>query len=87
MVVRPGLTNNIAALFGVGRGADLIIYLSLVGLGLVTLLLYSKLQETEDQLTELVRAIALLKVQMDSTADHLEATNDQIQGIGSPEAN
>jgi hypothetical protein len=62
-VLRPELTNRIAAVLGVGRGADLLLYCWVV----VSLALFAQLQlallRTNEQLTELTRAIALATAQ------------------------
>ena len=44
---------------GVGRGADLVLYLGLLALAFVCLLLYSKIRELEVALTDLARSIAI----------------------------
>jgi hypothetical protein len=59
MVTMPEWTNKLAHWFGVGRGADLLLYFGLVGLGFISVLLYAKLRVIESRLTELARAIAL----------------------------
>lgn len=59
LVAVPDWSNTLAQLFGVHRGADLVIYLGLVGLAWLWLLLFSKLRETESRLTELARNVAL----------------------------
>ena len=59
LVIMPDWTTAIAQLVGVGRGADLVLYLGLLGLSFVCLLLYSKLRELEAALTDLVRSIAI----------------------------
>ena len=69
-VTFPEMTNHIAAAFGVGRGADLLLYLFFVGSVFVGVLLYSKLMRVESRLTELVRHIALLEAQSPDGAHH-----------------
>jgi hypothetical protein len=59
LVIMPDWTTAIAQLLGVGRGADLLLYLGLLGLSFVCLLLYSKMRELETALTDLVRSIAI----------------------------
>ncbi len=55
----PDTTNRIAALVGVGRGADLVMYIWIV-LGLVLILrLHIKLREQSEAVTQLARRIAL----------------------------
>ena len=58
-VLSPGSTTQVAQVLGVGRGADLIFYLAIIG-GLFTgILLYGKIAKLERAQTELVRALAL----------------------------
>ena len=59
LIAVPDLSTAIAQMVGVGRGADLLLYLGILGLSFVCLLLYAKLRQLETTLTELVRLIAL----------------------------
>jgi hypothetical protein len=59
LVLVPDLTTAIANLQGVGRGADLIMYLGLLALSFFCVLLYTRIRELETSLTELVRLIAI----------------------------
>jgi small membrane protein len=58
-VVNPEWTNRIARLVGVGRGADLVLYLLFPTTITMFLYLYRKNRETQEKLTGLVRHIAL----------------------------
>ncbi len=55
----PQLTQLLADLMGIGRGADLVIYTCLTGLLTTTLLLYLRCMRLEKMITELARKIAL----------------------------
>ncbi|HVS82613.1 MAG TPA: DUF2304 domain-containing protein [Pyrinomonadaceae bacterium] len=59
MVFVPDWANVLAHSVSVGRGADLIMYLGLIGLTFLCLALYSKLREIEVKLTKLARTEAL----------------------------
>jgi len=59
VVVRPEATAVLAHVFGVGRGADLAIYLALVLVFFLLFRLFAKIEDLERQLTRLVRAQAL----------------------------
>src|SRR5215471_18636077 len=61
MVLAPDLTTRVAHLVGVGRGADLVIYLSLIGFGFLWLILYSEIRALQARLTDLARDIAIEK--------------------------
>ncbi len=55
----PDMSTRIAALFGVGRGVDLVFYFLFVFAGFVLVMLYSGMQENQRQITCLARAVAL----------------------------
>ena len=59
VVLFPDVTANLALLTGVGRGVDLVMYLSIAGLSFFSFLLYAHIRETDRKLTELTRAIAI----------------------------
>lgn len=63
MVARPDWATEVANFFGVGRGADLVAYLGLSGLGLLWLGMYSRQRELEEKLTELARQLAILQAE------------------------
>lgn len=58
-VLYPESTNDLAHFLGIGRGADLIFYLAILGFGYVTMLLYSKIKKLEEQLTKIIRKQSL----------------------------
>lgn len=58
-VTFPGISTYIANLFGVGRGADLVIYLFVVIALFAIFNLHLRLRANVEQLTSLVRAIAI----------------------------
>jgi hypothetical protein len=55
----PDLSNRAAHLVGVGRGVDLVFYLSIVVLLFLVFNLYLGQKTTEDQLTIVVRELAI----------------------------
>ena len=55
----PDLTNTIAHRLGVGRGADLIFYLSIVIFWFVIIKLYVRVRKLEKIVTDVVRKDAL----------------------------
>jgi hypothetical protein len=59
LVLHPDLTMSLAHAVGVGRGVDLVIYVTLAGFGFVILVLVSRIRSLQDRQTELTRAIAL----------------------------
>jgi hypothetical protein len=59
LVLFPDLSMRLAALFGVTRGVDLVLYLSIVALGFLWLHQAAKIQDLERKLALLVRELAL----------------------------
>ena len=59
MTVVPDFTTIVANAVGVGRGVDLFFYLAILGLAFVCLLLYSRIRELQESVTELTRALAI----------------------------
>lgn len=58
-VVRPTTTTAIASLVRVGRGADLVMYVSVVVLFYSLFRMFGRIEELERQITRVVRAAAL----------------------------
>lgn len=59
----PDSSTQLAHYLGVGRGVDMVIYLSLLGLVVGCLLLYLRILKLERQLTELTRQQAIQNAQ------------------------
>lgn len=53
--LRPDITNIIARELGVGRGADLIFYISILIFWFVSLKLYGRIRKLEQQVTSIIR--------------------------------
>jgi hypothetical protein len=58
-VLFPNSTTRVAALVGVGRGTDLVLYALCVAFLFVTIALYLRLNEMHDRYVELARRLAL----------------------------
>ena len=61
-ILWPDVTTVIAKKLGVGRGADLIFYISILIFWFVSLKLYARIRRLEQQFTKIVREDALKKV-------------------------
>jgi small membrane protein len=61
VVFFPGITSYIADIVGIGRGIDVIVYTSIGLLFYMIFRLYVKLEDSEREITQLVREIALMK--------------------------
>lgn len=62
-ILWPEVTNIIAKKLGVGRGADLIFYISILIFWFVVLKLYIRIRKLEQAFTNIVREDALKKAQ------------------------
>lgn len=58
-ILFPDLATEIAHAVGVGRGVDLVMYISLFTLAYLWVLLYARERQTQYKLTKLVRALAI----------------------------
>ncbi len=62
VAITPQTTDILADKVGVGRGADLLVYVGLVGLVYIVHRLLLKQQQLSEDITELVRQIAIHRV-------------------------
>lgn len=65
MVFLPNTTQVFADVLGVGRGADLVIYISLVALFYLQFKLFTKIESVEQEISRLVREVALKEASHD----------------------
>lgn len=68
IVLRPDTTSRLADILGVGRGADVIVYLALALMFYLQFRLFAKIEETERQITKLVRKEALQDLEKEKHA-------------------
>ena len=59
LVFLPDTTQLLADVLGVGRGADLVIYVALIALFYLQFKLFVKIESVEQEISTLVRKIAL----------------------------
>ncbi len=55
LVLFPELTNKVAHALGVGRGADLVFYLSILFFFFIILKLYARIRRLEESFTKMIR--------------------------------
>jgi len=80
LVLRPEVTTSLGSFFGIGRGADFVFYLSLVG-GLYALLsLYRRMRHLETALTELSREQALRDATPPSVPEPTAGASPAVRG-------
>ena len=70
-VVRPTTTSAVAAWVRVGRGTDLVMYVSVLALFYLLFRLFGKIEELERQITRVVRAAALKELDEKAPAPRL----------------
>lgn len=58
-ILQPELTIQIAQIMGIGRGADLILYLLVISFIVLCFYFYNKLRKIESDITEIVRQLAI----------------------------
>lgn len=68
-VLRPDLVTRVANAIGVGRGADLLLYLLVVAFTFATVGLYRKIRDLEDRIAELTRGQALLEHRVETVVE------------------
>lgn len=56
---QPEVTNRLADYFGIGRGADLIVYVAIVVLAYICFRIFVRIDRMDRQITKLVKKIAL----------------------------
>ena len=74
LVIFPDVTTVIAHALGVGRGADLVLYVSLVTGIDVALLLYLRIRDLEQRISRLVRDVAVREARHTAGATASEST-------------
>lgn len=67
-VVFPETTQDAAELVGVGRGTDLITYISIIAVMFVLLHYYTKFVDLQRQITQVTRELAILRTEVDRIA-------------------
>lgn len=77
-VWNPSVTNKIAGFLGVGRGADALLYISVVVLFYSMLRLYGKMENIEHSISDLVKKIALQDFQSEKIQDVENKKQDEI---------
>jgi hypothetical protein len=69
LVFRPNAANSLAHVFGIGRGVDLVLYVTIPGLAMLVLILFAKTRELNAKLTTVVRELAIQGAQAEGHRD------------------
>ncbi|MBA3393831.1 MAG: DUF2304 domain-containing protein [Deltaproteobacteria bacterium] len=67
-VIAPETTQEIADFVGVGRGADLVMYVSIVAILFVLVRYYAKFVEMQRNVTQLTRELAIMRAEVNHEA-------------------
>ena len=62
-IAKPSITAVIAHALGIGRGADLVFYCSILGMLVAFFLVYTRFKRMEREITRLVRHLAIRDVE------------------------
>lgn len=65
-IVRPDLLSVVARWLGVGRGADLLLYVLIVSFAYVTINVYLKFKDYEERLTLVARRLAISEARLEA---------------------
>jgi hypothetical protein len=79
-IIRPNVTTVVARWLGIQRGADLILYCSVVVMMIGFLMIYVRLRHLRRELTLLVRQIAIRDAMMTPPADSTDDENGSRRG-------
>jgi hypothetical protein len=79
-VLFPLAVTDVANAIGVGRGTDLVLYVSVMVFLFTSVSLYQRVSSLDEQITELTRQLALLSAQ-ESTLRRPEHHDDRPTGI------
>lgn len=71
-LIFPGKTQDVAEIFGVGRGADMLFYLTDAFLFVLVGLIYAKFKSQQEIITRLIRELALHRAEPHHAADKPE---------------
>ena len=63
-MLSPESTNQLAHALGIGRGADLLLYLTVVAFVFVSLNVYLKFRDLEHTMAQVARAVSILSAEV-----------------------
>jgi len=76
-ILYPGITIVVANFLGIQRGADLILYLSVIGMFAGFLMVYTRLRRLESHITTVTRELAL---------KNMESPEERVHGSSADES-
>jgi len=60
-IIQPGTTSSLAQFFGIGRGVDIIVYISLALVFYLVFRIYVMIEDLRHEITFIIRQVALKK--------------------------
>ncbi len=75
VVIKPDITSRLAALAGVGRGADLVLYGAAVLLFYLVFYFMVKIDAIDQDITKIISALALKDIKQDNNEQKMESKN------------
>lgn len=76
-IIFPTVLTTIANFFGIGRGADLLLYVSIIAMLLFAVATVRSRARSDARVTELARAVALMEARFEDKP-HASSQNDQV---------
>jgi len=70
VVLKPESTNFVANILGVGRGADMVVYLSVILLFYIVFQITVKTEKLERNITKIVRKMAISEAQKNNKEEN-----------------
>lgn len=69
-IIQPATTSKLAEIFGVGRGVDIIVYISLALVFYLVFRIYVMIEDIRHEITYIVRQVALQKTSVRKRAKY-----------------
>jgi len=79
-ILDPELTIRIARKLGIGRGADLVLYLLAICFFIATFYFYGRIMRIESNISEIVRHLAIQDVMQRSSESPRDADASKVEG-------
>lgn len=76
--INPELTNLFASVTGIGRGLDFILIIGLIGCYYLIFKMYTMIENMEQEITKLVREIALHKEDLNNDTSNDSENNKKV---------
>ena len=78
LILSPELTAMAAKIFGIGRGTDLVLYVSVILVFLYSMYTYYQLWDIRKDITRIVRHIAIKEYQISAEREQVESDETHV---------